>query len=320
MTLRVCDCISDITTDIDLEAKWDARDADASVAKCIAAVTECLKSDAPNFTQIQRAHLHQILLSLRHGHLAVRELLRPENEQPLSVNVMPLVRAQIETLYAICLIIENPEALTNYEKDGWKKLFVRHITMREECRRLPRVVKGLADVEEWLEKLRTFSGVTDIEKQTIEAQELGVPLPGGTMPVAISAFPTPRRVINQVTDADRKRMLMRLYPEYQFLCGFVHFSPATVTLTSLLDSRQPFRKMFTTGQIAETWQKEIAGPAMWLNVISVIQCCSEFIEIYPNDVELAKCCVEAWKPLSENTFIGRVIWGLRTRRLLGAIS
>src|SRR6266567_2813938 len=106
MTLRVCDCISDITTDIDLEAKWDARDADASVAKCIAAVTECLKSDAPNFTQIQR------------------ELLRPENEQPLSVNVMPLVRAQIETLYAICLIIENPEALTNYEKDGWKKLFV----------------------------------------------------------------------------------------------------------------------------------------------------------------------------------------------------
>ncbi len=320
MTLRICDCISDITTDIDLEARWDARDADASVAKCVAAVTDCLKSDAPNFTEIQRAHLHQIFLSIRHGHFAVRELLRPENEQPLSVNVMPLVRAQVETLYAICLIIESPEALTNYEKDGWKKLFVRHIAMREECRRLPRVVKGLADVEEWLEKLRTFSGVTDVEKQTVEAQELGVPLPSGTKPVAISAFPTPKRVINQVTDPNRKRMLMRLYPEYQFLCGFVHFSPATVTLTSLLDSRQPFRKMFTTGQITEMWQKEIVGPAMWLNVISVIQCCSEFLAIYSNDVELARCCVEAWKPLSENTFIGRVIWGLRTRKLLGAIS
>jgi hypothetical protein len=320
MTLRISDCISDIRTDIDLEARWDAREADASVAKCVAAATECLKLHAPNFTEIQRAHLHQILLATRHGHFAVRELLRPENEQPLSVNVMPLVRAQIETLYAICLIIETPGALSSYEKDGWRKLFIRHIVMRAECRSLSRVTKGLSEVEEWLEKLRIISGVTEIEKQTIEAQELGVPLPPGTVPAPISEFPTPKRVINRVTDPDRKRMLMRLYPEYQFLCGFVHFSPATVTLTSLLDPRQPFRKMFTTGQITETWQKEIAGPAMWLNVISIIQCCTEFLAIYPDNVELARCCVEAWKPLSENTFIGRVVWELRTRKLLGAIA
>jgi hypothetical protein len=192
--------------------------------------------------------------------------------------------------------------------------------MREECRTLPRVAKGLAQVEKWLEQLRIVSGVTDFEKQTVEAYELGMHPPVGTAPVKISPFPTPIRVIKQVTNPDRKRMLARLYPEYQFLCGFVHFSPATVTLTSLLDSRQPFRKWFTTGQITEMWQKEIAGPAMWLNVISVIQCCTEFLEIYPNDVELARCCVEAWKPLSENTFIGRVIWELRSRKLLGAIE
>jgi|SRR5271154_970959 len=319
MTLRIRDCISSIKTDIDLDAKWDARDADASVNRCVAAVTESLESAAPNFTEIQRVHLHQILLSIRHGHFAVRELLRPEGEQPLSVNVMPLVRSQIETLYAICLIVERPGALSDYLKDGWKKLFVRHIGMREECRTLPRVSKGLVDVEKWLEQLRIVSGVTAIEKQTVEAEELGIPLPIGTAPVRISQFPTPIRVINQLADPDRKRMLCRLYPEYQFLCGFVHFSPATVTLTSLLDSRQPFRKWFTTGQVTEMWQKEIAGPAMWLNVISVIQCCAEFLAIYPNDVELARCCVEAWKPLSENTLIGRVIWDLRSRKLLGVI-
>ena len=201
------------------------------MAKCVAAAAECLKSPVPNLTEIQRAHLHQILLATRHGHFAVRELLRPENEQPLSVNVMPLVRAQIETLYAICLIIEIPETLSNYEKDGWRKLFIRRILMREECRSLSRVTKGLAEVDEWLEKLRIISGVSDVEKQTIEAEELGVPLPTGTVRAPISEFPTPKRVINRVTDPTRKRMLMRLYPEYQFLCGFVHFSPATVTLT-----------------------------------------------------------------------------------------
>ena len=115
-------------------------------------------------------------------------------------------------------------------------------------------------------------------------------------------------------------MLMRLYPEYSFLCGFVHFSPASVVLASLLDSRQPFRAMFTSSQIEEMYQKEVAGPAMWLNVLSIIQCCAELIELYPSDVELARCCAEAWKPLSENTFIGRVIWKLRTKKLLGAID
>src|SRR5260370_5500840 len=148
MAIRICDVISDIATALDREGKRDAGEADTSVAKCVAAVTECLKSHAPNFTEIQRAHLHQILLATRHGHFAVRELLRPENEQPLSVNVMPLVRAQIETLYAICLIIETPGALSNYEKDGWKKLFIRHVVIREECRSLSRVTKGLAEVGE----------------------------------------------------------------------------------------------------------------------------------------------------------------------------
>jgi len=320
VTIRIRDGISNIKTDIDLDAKWEARDADASVAKCIAAVTDSLKSPTSRFSEVQRAHLHQVLLSLRHGHLAIRELLRPENEQALSVNVMPIVRTQIETLYAICLIIENPDALTNYEKDGWKKLFVRHLAMREECCNVPRVTKGLAEVEEWLEKLRILSGVSDMEKQTVEAQELAKLLHPGTAPAKISAFPTPAAVVDRIVDPDRKRMLMRLYPEYQFLCGFVHFSPATVTLTSLLDCRQPFRAMFSTGQITETWHKEIADPAIWLDMISVIECCCEFLTVYPNDVELARCCVEAWKPLTENTFIGRAIWQLRTRKLLGAIS
>lgn len=127
-------------------------------------------------------------------------------------------------------------------------------------------------------------------------------------------------MIRKIADANRKQMLMRFYLEYQFLCGFVHFSPATQILTSLLDSRQPFRKSFTSGQVFEIFQKEIAGPAITLSVISIIQSCSEFVEIYPQDIELARCCTEAWKPFIENTFIGRIIWELRTRKLLRAIT
>jgi hypothetical protein len=168
--------------------------------------------------------------------------------------------------------------------------------------------------------MRLSAGVSDIEKLTIQAQELGVQLPEGTAPMAIATFPTPMGVIRKITDANRKRMLKRLYPDYRFLCGFVHFSPATETLRSVLDTRQGFRQMFTSGQITEMYQKEIAGPAMWYSVISVAQSCSEILEIYPDNIELARCCAEAWTPLSENTFIGRVIWELRTKQLLGVIG
>jgi hypothetical protein len=317
---RVCNSISSLTTDIDLDAKWDAVEADAAVNRCVAAVTQSLKSPSPRFTDSERAHLLQLFPAMKHGHRAVRELLRHEGEQALSVNVMSLVRTQVETLYAMCLIIEQPSFLGDYLKDGWKKLFVRHLAMREECRTLPRVRDGLKKPEMWLEQMRIASGVTDAEKLTVETEELGTPLPPGMTPAKISDFPTPNRVIQKISDPSRKQMLMRLYLEYRFLCGFVHFSPASVILSSILDDRQPFRRMFTSGQIIEMYQKEIAGPAMWLDVLSIIQCCSEFVEIYPGDIELARCCVEAWRPLIENTFIGRIIWELRTKKLLGALG
>src|ERR1700722_1197763 len=132
-TISVRNCISSIDADIDLAAKWNALDADASINRCIAAATESLKTDPPRLEFGKRVHLHQILTSMKHAHRAVRELLRHEGKEPLAVNVMPLVRAQVETLYAICLVIEQPAALSDYLKDGWKKLFIRHIAVREEC-------------------------------------------------------------------------------------------------------------------------------------------------------------------------------------------
>jgi len=83
------------------------------------------------------------------------------------------------------------------------------------------------------------------------------------------------------------------YFEYQFLCGFAHFSPPTMILSALLDRRRPDVDMFTSGQVQEIFQKEIAGPALWLDLLSVVQSCCEISSIYPGDVELARVLIEA---------------------------
>lgn len=257
---------------------------------------------------------------MRHGHRAIRELLRSEGKDPMSVSAMPLVRVQIETLFAVCLIVERPESLEVYLKDGWRKLYVRHLLMREECGSLPRISEGLRKVSADLETMRLASGVTQVEKETVDFEELGVPLPGGRKPVHIRSFATPAGVIGQVQDANRKKMLRRLYPEYQFLCGFVHFSPASAIFSAFLDSRQPFQRHFTAGQLEDIFQKEVACPALWLDQISILQSCSEIYEVYPHAVELARALVEAWTTLSEACLIGQAIWEVRARGLLGVLA
>jgi hypothetical protein len=320
LKIRVRDYISHLAGDIASDARIDVLKVDGLVNRCINAVTESLKRPTSQFSERQREHLSHIFLWMRHAHRGVRELLRPDGKDPLSVGVMPLVRAQLEILFALCLIIEKPESLAVYLKDGWKKLYVRHLLMREECAALPRVTDSLRQVEPSLEQFRLLSGVTDSERLTIDAEELGTPMPVDVAPQTIPRFPTPMVVIRQMQDPERKAMLMRLYPEYQFLCGFVHFSPAATVLSGLLDPRNPQAAMISSVKKYDVFQKELAGPAIWLDSISIVQGCSEFVSVYRDDVELARAGIEGWKSLMEQSLIGRVIWQLRTRRLLGALA
>ena len=54
--------------------------------------------------------------------------------------------------------------------------------------------------------------------------------------------------------------------------------------------------------------------------MSIIQCAAELTEKYPEDVNLIAGVVEAWKSFSEDTLLGKTIWEIRTRRLLGVIG
>ncbi|HUK31615.1 MAG TPA: hypothetical protein VLV89_10915 [Candidatus Acidoferrum sp.] len=232
---------------------------------------------------------------------------------------MPVVRAQLETLFAICLVVEQPGALSLYLKDGWKKQYVRHLWMREETRNLPRVVDGLQKAMTHLDNFRPISNVTEAESQTIEMEEIGTPMPAGIEPEHIRPFPTPLGVIKATTDPNRKAMLARLYPEYQFLCGFVHFSPGTQILSSILDQRHPAAPMFSSVQREDIFQKEIAGPALWISLLSIVQSCTEFVSVYSDDVELARNLIESWNPLLEMSLLARVVWQIRSKRLLGVL-
>jgi len=165
--IRVIDCISPLTVDIDPGQRCNVLQTDAIVRACIDGVTHSLTTvPSKRFTAFQQLQLADVFFSMQHAHRAIRELLRSDGTDPMAVQVMPLVRAQLETLFAVCLIVEDPASFNLYVRDGWKKLYIRHIAAREECRHLPRVMADLEKAEVHLEKFRPGAFVTDNEKRT----------------------------------------------------------------------------------------------------------------------------------------------------------
>jgi hypothetical protein len=319
--LSVKDCRHPISQDIDPDARIEVLVLDKQVAMCVAAVSEALKSPSSTLSEFQRMHFSELFHAMKWTHASIRDLLRHETKKPMSVDAMPLARTQLESLYAICLLVEAPSYLSVYLKDSWKKLYVRFLLQREECRGLRRFSKYLSEQAlPNLERLASLVGVSRDEILTIDNEELGQPLPSGFIPVRISRFPTPRAVIRLIKDADRNRMLTRLYPEYQFLCSFVHVSPHPGMFKVMLDDRHPIAHLFNSKNMDHMFQGEIAGPALTIDLISVAQGCAEILTLCRDNIDLSKALEGAWKVITDSTLLGRVIWEIRTRKLLGVIG
>jgi hypothetical protein len=111
-------------------------------------------------------------------------------------------------------------------------------------------------------------------------------------------------------------MLSRLYFEYQFLCGFVHFSTQPTSFKGIFDQREPFGQLFTAEQLDSMFQKEIAGPTIWIDFLSIVQSAAEIVALYPADVELRRAVTDGWAVLSERTIMGRAVWEFRAKKLL----
>lgn len=305
--------------EINLDQATDAPAMDGLVNRCIAAAFDAFRKPTSVFTRVQEEHLGHIFKSMRPTHETIRELLRHENKSPHSVDAVPLARLQLETLYAICLVLDQPAYLDLYFKHSWKQTYVRHLLMSAECKNLPAVMAELDKQLAPLEELRKLAGVTDQEKATIRCEQLNVPLQPGMTSSPIRQFPTPGVALGIIRDPDRKRMLSRLYFEYQFLCGFVHFSTQPRSFKGIFDQREPFGRLFTTEQLESMFQKEIAGPAIWVDFLSIVQSAAEIVALYPADLELRRAVTDAWAVLSERTIMGRAVWEFRAKRLLGII-
>jgi hypothetical protein len=264
--------------------------------------------------------MSNLLTGMLATHRNIRKLLTEGSGDPGVVDALALARLQLETLYVICLMVEAPQNVDWYLRDGWRKQYTQFLMKREECKGLPRYDEYIRVAPTFLENLRDFLGITPEQQLTIDHHELGVSLPPGFVKQEIHPFPTPGKTFAKITVGDRKRMLERLYPEYVHLCCFSHGLAEANFFKGIFNKRLLHRALVSEARVQDTFQKEIASRAFVMSFLSMTQSAAELTVLYPGDLELGVAAVNAWNALCEGSLLGKVVWEIRTRQLLGVMK
>ena len=307
--------------DIDPEAHASATDIEVAKDKAVSRAIAALENEAAGWSRFHRANIQTLFDAMAATHRTIRKVLGFGWQDPRSIDAMVLARVPLEHLYTLCLMLEGSEWMDVYLKDGWKKQYERFLLQREETKNLPRYHEfSNKSGPRSLEMHRTFLGITDAQRATIDHVQLGTPMPDGVAQEKIHRFPSPSGVIDAVNEGSKRKMLERLYPEYVFFCSFVHGLPDAMLFRVMFDKNSRVPKQHDDETIKDTFRRHVELPAYSTSVISILQAVSELTTLYPADVELKAAVTNAWEEIVEGMLLGRAIWAIRARALLGVVG
>jgi hypothetical protein len=118
--IRVIDVAWPNTKDIDLSRHLDAPVLDGHVKQCASAVTNALKNPPPGYSAGQAAHMSWMFDAMRFTHTTIRNLVALGTNSPGCVDSLALARQQLEALYSVCLMVQEPSFVDIYIKSFWR--------------------------------------------------------------------------------------------------------------------------------------------------------------------------------------------------------
>jgi len=309
------------TSDIDPTATKAGGDAwEALVNKCVRAAQDALDVPPAGYTPTQRNSLTDLFTSMEATHRAIRLLVQLGDAKPESVDSLVLARLQLEALYNVCLLVEDPEHVDWFVREAWKRQYVQYLLYREETKVLPRFANSWDAEHARLLTLARIWNVTEEQRLTLEHRELGTTPPVGFHPQAIHDFPTPGKLIRLVPEGPKKRMLERLYPEYQELCAYAHGRPIAGFGKTVFDDRSPVRKEMGEVEVRKMFEQRIKAGTQVYSVLAIAQSTAELMPLYQNNVELARTAGEAWNEIHDAHIVASAVWNIRAKPMFGVVG
>lgn len=320
-------------TDIDLGRDLDARGFDDRLARVVhplALLFERSEDLGSSFRHLVAELLRQFLGT----HKSIGLLMKSWKEEPVAMaDAMSLAREQVEKVYMVALLLEDPEPWTRrYFKDAWRKDYERHLVESHERHALARYEDHLNRRSDVLDGQRRAFGITDEEERYLiwsfenprwlSERRPKTPEHLRDAERAIATFPGPGGTINRVTDGRLKEALVRLYREYAFLCGFAHSG-----FDKLLPGYMGARPGLTEGQRREVAEKEYAQSILLSYLATAFACAEAATRKLPRgrdgasgrrtvaDAELLVKLSEL-DELRETSLLGRSLHEMRVRHVL----
>lgn len=291
---------------------------------CVKAAEEALDHPPTGYTMWQRNSPSDIFVSMRATHRAIRVLVKLGDTHPESVDALVLARLQLEGLFNLCLMFESPQYVTRFQHEAWMRQYTRWMLYRQELLSIDRFRTEVDREYPRLELMARIWGITNEQRLTIEFREMEVDPPAGFVPQPITPFPTPGKMIEDIPEGPKRRMLIRLYPEYQELCSYAHGRPVAGFGKMIFDdrsaARRDFVKMYGESYLHEMFQQQVLGAAQIYSLVSVAQAAAELTVLCPLHLEIQSATTRAWNELHGAHFLVNAVWNLRTKELLRVLG
>jgi hypothetical protein len=173
MRLRVSQYAHVHSTDFEFTRRGDGKEFDRIINVCVERATRALDTPAQGYSKLQCDHIGDIFRSTRATHRTIRRLLDYDGPiDPETVDTLALARLQLECLYAICMMLEDPKYVTHYMQDYWKKRYVQYLLDKEETKNLVRFQARFdsGDALQPLMNLANIFGITQGQIMTVDLE------------------------------------------------------------------------------------------------------------------------------------------------------
>jgi hypothetical protein len=309
-----------LDSDIDPNYLFDPAQHDAEISACVQ-MCKCALGRSNKLSKPDAPWLGSILEGMLDTHKAIRLLVGKKVKDATSVEAMSLVREQIETVFAVALISQEPaKYLRLHRLDGVRKAYTYAEQVFKEQENLPRFDAAYrAEMRAiWTDHVRAL-GMNEDQIATIIFEATGDRLPAGRHYDAVEEFPTPGQVLKKV-DSRRKVILERLYRmEYGYYCAFPHVTSVATLHKGIL--RGEIDHLVESKGKDVFFDKQVAGPAVDTSSNLVLVAATEgYCLCRDEEIDLAAKLTQTWESLKEAYLFTRALWPLRPQSVLHALS
>ena len=314
------------TEDINPDDILDAKDVDDQVIRVVEPLALAFERSS-NLDNLFRHLVADQLRQFLSTHKSVRLLVsnRGENLAGLA-DAMSLAREQIEKVFVIILLLEDPQTWTSqYFKDDWRRHFERYLLDKAERSNLERHKEFLEEhAYDSIENERKEIGITEEEREFVKFKHYnkGVSTPPHLKSAAktMEHFPTPAKVIDKIKERQLANALRRWHREYSYFSGYSHAGFHKLMPRFIESSRK-----LTTSQREKVIETEF-DPALFISYLAIASVCAEAcVKDLPcvdgsvvrvADVELLVKLDELWAVMRRSALLGKTFWELRVRHIM----